>query len=97
MLVSELIEHLQKYPKGTMVGVVFRQFSDLVVLNREDIQFIGKADLDANPEALSMEAGYRSTQLRYVYRNGQLMEYNPQTWDPKEVPNFVPVIIFPGN
>ncbi len=85
MTVSELIAYLEKLPKDTVIGVVFTACSDLCVLEESDLRIYPAFD------------GSGKGWPKYVIKHGQLMEYNPNTWDPAVAPVFVPVLAFPGN
>lgn len=87
MTVEELIAFLRKLPKKTVVGCLFERFSDYAVLEESDIRFF--------PEGVKERSWL--TPRRYVLRYGKIMEYDEKTWDPNEVPHFVPVVVFPGN
>jgi hypothetical protein len=95
MTVKELINYLQKLPQDTVIGVVYTACSDLSVLEERELVFYDKIDYEINAKQYSSTSSLRTK--RYVLRNGQIMEYNERTWDPKETPNFVPILIFPGN
>jgi hypothetical protein len=89
MTVQELIEHLQQYPKDAVVGCVFRICSEYEPLQPEMITY--------HPDGRPPEV-WRGTPIeRFVLRNGRIMQYDPKTWPPDEVPHFVPVVAFPGN
>lgn len=91
MTVPELIAYLEKLPKDTVIGVVYRYCSDYEVLNEEDLTFC--EDSSIGPSRV-----YRKDNKRYVLRQGRIMEYDPKTWDVNEgTPHFVPVLVFPGN
>lgn len=87
MTVSDLIRYLEKLPKDTVIGVVFSIHSDYEILDEQDMTFIGKEERDSGNE-LSM---------RYVLRAGRIMEFDKRTWPKEEVPNFVYVLVLPGN
>jgi hypothetical protein len=90
--VKELIEHLQKYPQDTVIGVMYRLHSDYEPMELQEIEFYGKAERDSD----SNYPRY-SRPERYVLRNGRIMEYDPLTWPKDEEPQFIPLLIFPGN
>lgn len=92
MTVQDLIAYLEKLPKDSQIGVVFRMHSDYEVLEESDMTFIPSP----TKEELDARQPYTITG-RYVLRNGKLMEYNRLTWPKEEVPNFVPLLILPGN
>lgn len=91
MTVQDLIRYLERLPKDAVIGVVYRMYSDLSILDEADMTFADKAYLDENGGAI----GYR--RRRYVLRNGNIMEYDEKTWPKEETPHFVPVLILPGN
>lgn len=99
MTVRDLIEFLERLPKDTQIGVVYRACSDLVILEENDLTFTDKAYLDRHGLKLGeADRAYRNRRnRRYVLRHGKLMEYDERTWPPDEVPHFVPVLILPGN
>lgn len=87
MTVEELISYLQKLPKDTVIGVVYRACSDYVLLEERELEFVSAEGIKE----------YYQEAKRYVLRHGKVMEYNPTTWDSSEVPQFVPILLFPGN
>lgn len=98
MTVADLIRFLEKLPRNTKVGVLYRCFSDVAILEEEDMDFIDKAAFDELDEKERQGIHlWGSERRRYVLRHGKLMEYDRLTWDPNEKPEFVPVLILPGN
>ncbi len=87
---DELIEFLQTFPKDTIIGIVYQLHSDYEIMEKKDIKFYGKVEYDKD-----RNEWYKPK--RYVLRNGKLMEYDEHTWPVGEVPQFVPLLIFPGN
>jgi hypothetical protein len=83
MTVKDLIAYLEKLPKETEIGVIFQRYSDYEILREADLRFSGSSP---------------GSQGRYVLRKGRLMLYDESTWDHKtEEPNFVPLLVLPGN
>lgn len=94
-MVKELIAFLEKLPKDTVIGVIYTACSDYQVLEEGELNFFNKTDFDEQDEEAKI-LGYRRHR-RFVYRHGKIMEYNERTWDKKETPVFVPLLVFPGN
>lgn len=93
---KELIEHLQKFPMDSEVVCVYLCCSDYSMLQAEQITFHTSEEI--KNKDTERPSWYRM-QIRYVKRNGVVMEYDPKTWN-KEVdgePKFLNVIAFPGN
>lgn len=88
MTVKELIAYLEKLPGDTQIGIVYMRCSDYQVLDEDELKFFPSG---------SIQLSRYSKVRRFVLRNGQIMEYDEKTWDKNEVPNFVPVLAFPGN
>lgn len=91
MNIAELIEELKKYPQHASAVVLFKACSDYSILEADQLKFVAKPRLDASaPHACDMDE-------RFVLRNGQVMRYDPRTWPADEVPEFLSLLIFPGN
>lgn len=86
MTIKELIEHLQTFPQDAESVCLYRAYSDYSILDADQITYhpVGGTSMAREDQ-------------RYVKRNGQIMLYNPRTWDKAEVPVFVAIVAFPGN
>lgn len=83
MTVTDLIDYLNTLPKETVIGVSYSLFSNVEILQEDDLRF--------HP------VGEKSNYPKMVLRDGRLMWYDKLTWPKEEVPQFVPVLEFPGN
>lgn len=87
MTVEELIKVLEGLPKGTLAACVYSCCSEYVLLEPKDITF----------HEVGIKDPCSTKTKRYVLRHGKIMEYDENTWDKTEIPNFVSVVAFPGN
>ena len=86
MTAKELIEKLQEYPQDTSVVCLYEEYSDYTILDADDLSFV------PSPGVTSPRR-----ELQYVLRNGKVMRYDVKTWPKDEVPQFLSLLIFPGN
>ena len=90
MNVKELIEHLSQFQQDASVLCAYRACSEYMILEPEEITF----HQGGMPDTYYKDGRF---ERRWVMRNGQVMEYDPKTWDPNEVPVFLDMVAFPGN
>jgi len=96
MTAEDLIVYLQKLPKGTIIGCVFLQCSDICPLEEHMLEFFDKAKYDEQASEIRRGRGPWVEIPQYIVRNGQIMEYSIHTFPPEEIPQFVSVLVFPG-
>lgn len=88
MNVRELIETLQKYPQDASVAVLYRACSDYSVLEADELTFYPSPGYIGCHPMLNRQ---------YVLRNNQVIRYDPKTWPKDETPEFLSLLVFPGN
>ena len=86
MNVKNLIDKLKTYPQDASVVVLYTACSDYCILEDDALTFIpSPGDVKKWDSA------------QYVLRNGMVMRYDVKTWPKEEVPQFLSLLVFPGN
>lgn len=98
MTTTELIAFLEKLPKDTVVGVVYRCCSDYSVLEESELDFVpAPSNEELDESRRTRRYGLHNLTGRFVLRQGRIMEYDSRTWDTTETPVFIPLLVLPGN
>ncbi len=85
---QELIDHLRTFPPDA--EVVYRCCSEYEILNVEQVKY--------SAGGLGQDVPRWCSPKMFVKRGGHVVTYRIDQWDPKEgVPEFVSLILFPGN